>query len=97
MAKKKSIFERMKDNPAGDWSVSDVKKLCDEYAMILEAPSHGSHYKVISSYVAGHITIPFKRPIKAVYIRALVSYVSTHIEMEKQERMDLLKRSTGNE
>jgi len=78
MSKKRSVLERMRANPRGQWRIEDVERLCREVGLDLHAPSRGSHYKVVSVYLADVVTIPFKRPIKAPYIRTLVSFADAH-------------------
>ena len=69
-------LEQMRRNPRGDWSIKDVKAVCDEAGILCERPrAGGSHYKVFHSAVRAILTVPFKRPIKAVYIRKLVAFI----------------------
>lgn len=66
----------MRRNPAGDWRIEDVEALCREFAILCEpARGGGSHYKIGHPRLAQKLTIPFKRPIKAVYIRKLIAFV----------------------
>jgi hypothetical protein len=38
-------LERMRRNPAGDWTIQDVEAVCREHAVICEAArGGGSHY-----------------------------------------------------
>lgn len=78
MAKKLPILEQMRANPQKDWDIDDVAKLCAEHDITLEPPSNGSHYKVVSEHLAGHQTVPAKRPIKPVYIKCLVRMIDAH-------------------
>jgi hypothetical protein len=80
MAKKQSLLARMKANPVGDWMISDVEKLCREHGMIFSPPSGGSHHFVSSPYVQGSLSVPARRPIKAIYIKQLVSLCDGHIQ-----------------
>jgi len=76
-------LERMRRNPAGDWTIQDVEALCREHALICEAArGGGSHYKVAHPRMAEKLTIPYKRPIKPVYIRKLVAFIDA---MRKQQ------------
>ncbi|WMT91178.1 type II toxin-antitoxin system HicA family toxin [Pelagibacterium sp. H642] len=84
MAPKKPLLEQMRLNPRADWDINAIRKLCGEHGIELQPPSNGSHYKAVSPYLAGHLTIPYKRPIKPVYIRELVEMVSAH-EAAKQQ------------
>lgn len=84
MAKKKSILQQMADNPANDWDISAVEKLCKEVGLTISNPSHGSHYKVSSDRLEGILTIPAKRPIKVVYIKNLVGLSKAHQQKASQ-------------
>ena len=69
-------LEQMRTNPAGDWGITDVEALCREYKIECRTNrSGGSHYKVSHASRREILTIPFKRPIKPVHIRALVEFV----------------------
>jgi hypothetical protein len=62
-------LERMRRNPAGDWTIRDVEAVCREHAVLCEpARGGGSHYKVAHSQMAEKLTIPYKRPIKPIYV-----------------------------
>jgi len=73
MSKADKLLQRMRHNPAGDWSIRDVERLCKAMGWACLPPTGGgSHWKVS---VPGHeaiLTIPAKRPIKPVYIRKLL-------------------------
>jgi hypothetical protein len=69
-------LEDMRRNPRGDWRIGDVEALCREHGIMCDPPrGGGSHYKVGHSRLAEKLTIPSKRPIKAVYIRRLIAFV----------------------
>ena len=85
MAKKKSLLKQMKANPRADWDIGDVIKLCEQVGLVATPPSRGSHYKIHSSLVDGILTVPARRPIKAVYIRSFVGLVEAHIEYSRNE------------
>lgn len=66
----------MRRNPAGDWNIADVEAVCREYGVdCLPNRSGGSHYKITHASQREILTLPFKRPIKAVYIRKLVALI----------------------
>jgi len=69
-------LEEMRNNPRGDWRIEDVEAVCREYG-IQRAPARGGgpHYKVAHPRMSDKLTIPYKRPIKPVYIRKLVAFV----------------------
>jgi hypothetical protein len=69
-------LEDMRRNPRGNWRIGDIEALCREYAIMCDPPrGGGSHYKIAHSSLAEKLTIPSKRPIKAVYIRQLIAFV----------------------
>jgi hypothetical protein len=70
------LLHRMRRHPAGDWTIRDVEALCRQYMILCEPPrGGGSHYKVAHKMMVEKLTIPYKRPIKPVYIRKLVAFV----------------------
>jgi hypothetical protein len=79
---KKSMLERMKANPVADWTISDVQKLCDENGLTLCKPKSGSHYMASSPLLQSGQSVPYARPIKAVYIKRLVNMCETHISRQ---------------
>lgn len=78
MAQKGSLIDRMRANPRKDWTIEDVRRLCDGAGLSLKPPTGGSHYKVTSERLAYLLTIPAHRPIKPIYIRMLLNYADAH-------------------
>jgi hypothetical protein len=68
-------LDAMRGNPANDWTIDDVARLCRAYGLECAAPKRGSHFVIKARDVNGHLTIPARRPVKAVYIKLLVEYV----------------------
>ncbi|MEQ8898642.1 MAG: hypothetical protein RID23_16270 [Roseovarius sp.] len=86
MASATKTLEKMEQNPQGDWKVSDFEKVCRYHDIECDPPSGGgSHYKVTSPHLEGILTVPAKRPIKAIYVRKFVSYVAAHLEIQEEE------------
>jgi hypothetical protein len=76
-------FERMRDNPRGDWSIQDIEAVCNRHDIACNPPrGGGSHYTVSHPSQAEILTIPAHKPIKAVYIRKLVSFIEAVIGNE---------------
>jgi hypothetical protein len=70
------LLTKMRNNPRADWTISDVETLCRAFNVGCQASRAGSsHYKISHPISPEILTIPFKRPIKAVYIRKLVAFV----------------------
>jgi hypothetical protein len=78
MARKRSLLDKMAANPADDWTIPDVERLCREVGLTCLPPSHGSHYVVFSDALDGILTVPARRPTKPVYIRKLVALATAH-------------------
>ncbi|MDE2301701.1 MAG: type II toxin-antitoxin system HicA family toxin [Sphingomonadales bacterium] len=73
MSKADKLLERMRRNPAGDWTIGDVQRLCEALGWTCLPPSGGgSHWKVTAPQAVAIVTIPAKRPIKPIYIRKLI-------------------------
>ena len=69
-------LEQMRANPRADWKIADVEALCREHGLECSPSRSGSsHYKVKHRGSGQVVTVPFKRPIKAVYIRMLVELI----------------------
>ena len=67
------LLERMRANPQADWTIADIERLCRACGLTVTPPRRGSHYKVRDPLSGTTLTIPAGRPIRAVYIRALVA------------------------
>jgi hypothetical protein len=65
----------MELNPLG-WTMRDIEVMCSMHGAKCVPPrGGGSHYKVSKPGKVEMLTIPFKRPIKPVYIRKLVAFL----------------------
>jgi hypothetical protein len=69
------LLERMRANPRGDWTIADVERLCRRHGLRCTAPTRGDHCKVRAPGIETVLTIPARRPIKPVYVRALAALV----------------------
>ena len=74
MARGHKLLERMRANPR-DWRIEDVEAVCEAFGIACTPPRKGSHYKVKHASQREMLTIPARRPIKAFYIEALVTFV----------------------
>jgi hypothetical protein len=67
----------MRANPSGDWTIKEVETACDADGLACNPPSGGgSHFKVSHPNIYAILTIPSRKPIKAVYIRKLVAMIA---------------------
>ena len=71
------LLDRMRRNPAGDWTLKDVETLCAQHGLRCEPPRRGSHYKVSHPDRSEIITIPFGRPVKPFYVKGLVRFIAS--------------------
>ena len=78
MTKTEKLLDRMRKNPKGDWTIADVEKLCRAHGVDFDAPSNGSHFKVTAK--GGVLSVPARRPIKPVYITALVALLDAQVQ-----------------
>ena len=67
------LLDRMRANPQADWTIADAERLCREAGLTMTPPRRGSHCKVREPRGGATLTIPAHRPVKPVYIRALVA------------------------
>ena len=74
MTKAEKLLIRLRQNPAGDWTIRDIQRLCVRLGWQCLPPSGGgSQWKVTAPEEEAILTIPAKRPIKPVYIRRLLA------------------------
>jgi hypothetical protein len=78
------LLERMRANPR-DWRIDDVRTLCLAFDLDLDRPPGGSHYGVSVPGQRHHVTVPFARRIKPVYIRQLVRFVDAVVASREDE------------
>ena len=69
------LLERMARNPVGDWTMREVEAACRPLGIRCSPPSGGgSHFKVSHPSRPEILTIPYRKPIKSVYIRKFVQF-----------------------
>jgi hypothetical protein len=73
-----ALLERMRRNPAGDWRIQDVERVCRDNGLMFRAGRGTSHCHAKHPDASEILTIPARRPIKPVYIRKLVRYIDTY-------------------
>lgn len=71
-------LDRMRLNPAGDWTIADIQAVCNERGIRCSPPSGGSsHYKVSHPASRDILTVPSQKPVKPIYIRKLVRFIKS--------------------
>ena len=72
----RALLDQMRANPAAGWRLADIEKVCREHGVGCVPPSGGgSHFKISHPAQREILTVPFRRPIKPVYIRKLVRFI----------------------
>ena len=84
MARGGKLLARMRANPR-DWRIEDVETLCRAFELDFGRPSGGSHYGIGDPTQLSHLTVPFARPIKPIYIRHLVRFVDAVIAAREED------------
>lgn len=78
-AKAKAEAQKMFDCPQDNWSMEDVQRLASRAGLTMKPPKRGSHFTVSSPHIESIQTVPYNRPIKAVYIKRFATMVRQHI------------------
>jgi hypothetical protein len=82
MSKIEKLLEKMQNNPS-DWLISDLERLADHYQVQIRQ-GKGSHmYFTFSNGIS--LSVPAKRPIKAIYIITFLSALNLPLTLAKEE------------
>jgi hypothetical protein len=66
----------LRRHPQGNWTIHDVIRICRWAGISCDPPmGGGSHYKVSHPSLARIVTVPFRRPIKPIYIKLVVRFI----------------------
>jgi hypothetical protein len=76
MSKADKLLVNMRRNPAADWTIQDVQRVCAALGWACLPPmGGGSHWKIVVPGDEMILTIPAHRPIRPIYIRKLMDAV----------------------
>jgi hypothetical protein len=75
MNKRAKLLQRMRENPAGDWRIDDLKSVAKHYG--ISVAHHGTSHVQFRFPGTDVVTIPARRPIRPGYIRVFVDYIDT--------------------
>jgi hypothetical protein len=84
-------LEGMRANPKKDWKIEDIEALCRSHDLRYSKPNKSSHAKVSDPTMTEILTIPYKRPIKPIYVKKLVTFVDSVLLHRRHE--ELMKAS----
>ena len=62
------LQDTMRRNPAGDWVMADLMTLARRNGLSVRSTG-GSHHVFAHPQLAETLTVPARRPIKAIYIK----------------------------
>jgi hypothetical protein len=68
------LLERMRRNPLGDWTMGNLMTIARRMNIEVRN-SDGSHHVFSFPGVEEDVTVPYKRPIKPVYIKKFLALV----------------------
>lgn len=72
MSKALKLLARMRNNPR-DWRIEDLQAIAARYGIAFD--QNGTSHVTFRHAVAGRLTVPAARPIRAVYIRMFVAFI----------------------
>ena len=71
-----NLFDLMEANPRAGWRIDQVVTVCAHFEAKCTRPrGGGSHYKISKTGKKDILTIPYRRPIKPIYIKKPVAFL----------------------
>ena len=74
MSNAAKLVAKMRRNPR-DWRIEDLKVVARSLG--IDQDQHGTSHVIFRHPTAGRLSVPAHRPIKAVYVRLFVEFIST--------------------
>jgi hypothetical protein len=74
------LLEKMRRNPCGDWTMANLQTIARHMGIEVRN-SDGSHHVFSFPGIDEDVTVPYKRPIKPVYIRKFLALVDAAKEI----------------
>lgn len=68
------LLERMRRNPCGDWTMDNLQTVARRMKIEVRN-SDGSHHVFSFPGIDEDVTVPYKRPIKPIYVRKFLALV----------------------
>lgn len=79
MGKAEKLLQRMRSNPKNDWTPENIKTLCTAYGLLIR--QNATSHAVLTNSKGNHLTIPMHKPIKAIYIKQLITLIEEQDEI----------------
>lgn len=73
MSKAEKTFQRMRDNPKGDWVIEDLFTVAKRHNVTWSQP--GTSHVTFRAQDGSKLTVPAHKPIRPVYIAAFVQFI----------------------
>jgi hypothetical protein len=74
MTKRNKLLAAMRHHPGGDFTIQDLKTLADHYGVAMRQPGT-SHVTFSHPHHVEILTVPARRPIKAIYIKRFIAFL----------------------
>lgn len=75
----------MRRNPSGDWQMSDLLTLARRYGFSVRSTG-GSHHVFSHPSLVDTLTVPARRPIKAIYVKHFLRLLDSLQEQSHGEK-----------
>lgn len=82
MSKFEKMLSKMSNNPNG-WTIKDLKSIALKLGMLVRE-GKGSHVIFSHEKTVTALSVPSKRPIKAIYIKQFLDLVSEVMEVSDE-------------
>lgn len=83
MGTAEKLLDRMRKNPKGDWTMENLLTIARRKGIEVRS-SGGSHHVFSFPGLDEDITVPFRRPIKPIYILKFLTLMDAVEEKEKK-------------
>ena len=74
MTQADKLLAAMRANQRG-WAMVDIERVCRANGLEVLSPKRGSHYKIGCRQIPRVLIVPYNRPIKPVYVTALLELI----------------------
>ena len=85
MSKIEKLLNKMRNNPR-DWRIGDLKALADRFGLKYKQP--GTSHVTFRSETGLKLTVPAKKPIKAIYIKQFINLIEQAGELYGEVRFE---------
>jgi hypothetical protein len=80
MSRFEKLLNNMRQNPSADWTIDNLMVIAKRLGIEVRN-SNGSHHVFSFSRIGQDLTVPFRRPIKPIYIKKFIVLVDAVMEV----------------